>query len=332
MEWRLVLENFLSPPILFFFLGVLAVTLKSDLQIPQPFPKVLSLYLLFSIGLKGGAELAHSGIHREVVMGLLAAVLMAVLVPIYTFFILRRKLDASNAAAIAATYGSISAVTFLTASSYLQKMNVRYGLALETGGYMVAAMALMESPAIVVGVLLVRGFRKSQSEEEQSSSWSELLGDAFFNGPVFLLVGSLLIGTISGEKGHEAVAPLTDSLFKGVLTFFLLDMGLLAARQLRDLRQAGAFLGIFALVIPVVNAIVGIFVARMVGISNRGTALLFATLCSSASYIAVPAAVRIAIPDANPSFYLPMALGVTFPWNISFGIPLYYVIVSQIWR
>jgi uncharacterized protein len=188
----------------------------------------------------------------------------------------------------------------------------------------------MESPAIVVGVLLVRGFHR-ESDEIQSS-WTELLQDAFLNGPVFLLVGSLLIGFISGEKGHELVAPLTDGLFKGVLTFFLLDMGLVAARQLREMRKVGFFLAFVALMLPLLNGCVGILVAHLIGIQDRGNALLFTTLCASASYIAVPAAVRIAIPDANPSFYLPMALAVTFPFNISLGIPLYFTMISKLWR
>jgi uncharacterized protein len=232
MNASLIMSNILSPPILFFFLGMSAVILKSDLEIPQPLPKLFSLYLLLAIGFKGGAELVRSGISQEVVLTLFAAIMMATLVPIYTFFILRIRLDLYNSAAIAATYGSISAVTFITAGSFLSELGIEFS------GYMVAALALMESPAIIVGLLLVRIF--DIDKEDGDFSWSEVLKEAFLNSSVFLLVGSLLIGVLSGEKGWKLEAPFTQDIFYGVLTFFLLDMGLVAAGKIKDLGKAGS--------------------------------------------------------------------------------------------
>jgi hypothetical protein len=322
MDISVVLSNFLNPPILFFFLGILAVFLRSDLEIPQPLPKFLALYLLLAIGFKGGLELHQSGIDRNVVVTLALAMLMASVVPLYSFFILRLKLAVPDAAAIAATYGSISAVTFITATAFLQDLNIAYS------GYMVAAMALMESPAIIIGVLL---YRLSDSSNRSGLAWSELLRDAFFNGSVLLLIGSLLVGILTGEAGKRDLQPFTHGLFKGLLAFFLLDMGLVAARRLRDLRKAGVFLVSFAILIPLLNAALGLGLAYLVDMP-RGDALLFMVLCASASYIAVPAAVRLAIPEANPSLYVPMALAITFPFNIIVGLPLYLYGIDFLWR
>jgi uncharacterized protein len=323
MNSSLILSNILNPPVLFFFLGMLAIFLKSDLEIPPPLPKLFSLYLLLAIGFKGGYELEESGINPQMVLTLLAAVLMASLVPVYSFFILKIKLDAYNAAAIAATYGSISAVTFITAQSFLKVLSIN------SDGYMVAALALMESPAIVVGIILVRIFGKSKEKELESSefSWSEVLREAFLNGSVFLLVGSVFIGILTGEKGWEKLQPFTQGIFYGTLSFFLLDMGMVAARRIKDLSKTGSFLIAFSVFMPVANAIIGIIIAKIIGIS-QGNALLFAVLCASASYIAVPAAMRITVPEANPSLYVSMALALTFPFNIIVGIPLYMNIIK----
>jgi hypothetical protein len=328
VDVSLILSNFLNPPVLFFFLGMLAIFAKSDLEIPPPVPKLLSLYLLFAIGFKGGVELVKSGISQEVVLTMLAAVVMACVVPLYTFFILKIKLDPYNAAAIAATYGSISAVTFITASSFLQQLNIDFD------GYMVAALALMESPAIIVGLILVNFFTRDQGTEdadsEQSFRWSEVLREAFLNGSVFLLVGSLIIGVLTGERGWQVLSPFTQDLFYGILTFFLLDMGLVAAKRIKDLEKTGFFLIAFAILIPIFNAGVGLLIARAIAMP-QGDALLFAVLCASASYIAVPAAMRLTVPEANPSFYISTALAVTFPFNIIFGIPLYLYGVNLLW-
>jgi hypothetical protein len=322
MDSSLILSNILNPPVLFFFLGMFAVFVQSDLEIPNPLPKLFSLYLLVAIGFKGGHELLEGGFSSEIMITLLAAIFMASIVPVYSFFILRVKLDDYNAAAIAATYGSISAVTFITASSLLDKLQIGYG------GHMVAALALMESPAIVVGLILVRVFSarsKANNTEENTpaTSWTEVLREAFLNGSVLLLIGSLITGLLTGNPGWGKVHLFVEKdLFYGALMFFLLDMGLVAARRIRDLSQTGFFLIGFAILMPIANAVIGIVLAKMIGM-GEGNALLFAVLCASASYIAVPAAMRMTVPEANPSLYVSMALAITFPFNIIIGIPFY---------
>jgi uncharacterized protein len=322
MDFNLILSNILNPPVLFFFLGITAILVKSDLEVPPPIPKLFSLYLLFAIGFKGGVELSKSGIDQAVLLTLVASILMACIVPVYTFFILRWKLDPYNSAAIAATYGSISAVTFITASSFLD------GLGISFDGYMVAALALMESPAIIVGLILVNLFASRQ--DKQDFSWPEVLQEAFLNGSVFLLVGSLIIGVLTGQHGWDVLKPFTQDMFYGVLTFFLLDMGLVAAKRLKDLQKTGIFLISFAILIPILNAVIGLIIAKLIGMPE-GDALLFSVLCASASYIAVPAAMRLTVPEANPSFYISAALAVTFPFNIIIGIPLYLYAIHLFW-
>lgn len=324
MDANLIVSNILNPPVLFFFLGITAVLVKSDLEIPAPVPKLFSLYLLFAIGFKGGVELVKSGITQEVILTMLAAILMACIVPVYSFFILRLKLDTYDAAAIAATYGSISAVTFITASAFLSELGIAFD------GYMVAALALMESPAIIVGLILVNLFT-SKEEEQRDFSWPEVLQEAFLNSSVFLLVGSLIIGVLTGEHGWQVLEPFTQGMFYGVLTFFLLDMGLVAARRIKDLQKTGVFLISFAILMPLLNAGIGLLIARFIGMS-QGDALLFSVLCASASYIAVPAAMRLTVPEANPSLYVSTALAVTFPFNIIVGIPLYLYGINLLWR
>ncbi|MCU0542945.1 MAG: sodium-dependent bicarbonate transport family permease [Oscillatoriaceae cyanobacterium Prado104] len=328
MEFSLILSNILNPPVLFFFVGMAAIWLKSDLEIPQPLPKLFSLYLLFAIGIKGGHEILESGLTLEIGFTLLAAILMACVVPIYSFFILRLKLDVYNSAAIAATYGSISAVTFITASALLTKLELSFG------GHMVAALALMESPAIVIGIFLVRMFpdkKDSQTENIEPISWVEVLREACLNGSVFLLVSSLIIGLLTGESGWLKIKIFADDLFYGILCFFLLDMGIIAARRINDLKQSGSFVIGFSIGMPVLNSLIGIGLAKLLGLSV-GNALLFAVLCASASYIAVPAAMRMSVPEANPSLYISMALALTFPFNIIIGIPVYLQIIKQIWN
>lgn len=329
MDFSVALDNFLSPPILFFFLGLLAVLVRSDLEIPQPITKFLSLYLMLAIGFRGGVELGHSDPGASIALTLAAAIAMAALVPVYCFWILRRRLDVYNAAAIAATYGSISAVTFVTATAFLDRAGIPYG------GYMVAAMALMESPAIVVAVILARlSLRRSggpavdAGETDPNGGWGHLLRDAFFNSSVFLILGSLLVGLITGERGQAALAPFTNGLFSGILCFFLLDMGIVAARRLKDLRASGGFLLGFALLVPLLNGLLGVALAQLLGLGT-GDALLFTILCASASYIAVPAAMRLALPEANPGLSLPLALAVTFPLNITLGLPLYLALIQR---
>ncbi|MFN0118084.1 MAG: sodium-dependent bicarbonate transport family permease [Elusimicrobiota bacterium] len=323
MNLEILFGNLLNPVVLFFFVGFVAVLIKSDLEIPQPFPKFFSIYLLTAIGFKGGVELSKNGLNVEVVMTLLAAGLMAFIVPIYSFFILRIKMDVKNAAAIAATFGSVSAVTFITATSFLDNLQIGYG------GHMVAAMALMESPAIVVGILLNRVFQSKENSEEKIT-YRQMAHEALCNGPVVLLFGSLIVGLLTGEQGHKALYPFTDGIFKGMLALFLLDMGILAAGRIKDLKRSGWFLVAFAIFIPLLNAFLSLFIAKFLGLS-LGNAFLFSVLCASASYIAVPAAMRLAIPEANPSFYVSMSLGVTFPFNIVVGLPVYFNVVQKFW-
>ncbi len=327
MNVDLVLSNLLNPPILFFFLGMLAIWLQSDLDVPQPLPKFFSLYLLLSIGFQGGVELSKSGLDKQIVLTLLTAVTAALLVPLYAFFLLRRKLPLGDAAAIAATYGSVSAVTFIAATSFLGELRMPFG------GHMVAAMALMESPAIIVGVVLFRLFQNRGQNDSQGAglNWQHLVRDAFFSGSVLLLMGSLAIGLLTGEKGEAVLRPFTGDIFKGVLCLFLLEMGLVSARRLSGLKGLGAFPIGFAVVVPLVNASLGILAAYLLGLT-AGDALLFCVLCGSASYIAVPAAMRLAVPEANPGLYVTMALALTFPFNIIVGLPLYMSIISRLWR
>ncbi len=339
MDLSLLVENLRTPAILFFGLGLLASLLRSDLSIPEPIPKLLSIYLLMAIGLHGGVELAHSEITGHVVALLCASVALAAVIPLWSFAFLRLKLDVPNAAAIAATYGSISAVTFITALNFLDNLH-HAEPAFHPGGYMVAAMALMESPAIVVGVLLARVFATPTPPPEHSTrsidegpsgfDWGQLWREAFLNGAVVVLVGSLLIGLAMGDRGWVAVKPFVYDPFKGVLCLFLLDMGLVAARRLRDLRRSGPMLIGFAIGSAPVHAALGIAVAWCLS-ASVGDALMLAVLCGSASYIAVPAAMRLAVPEANPSLYVPMSLAVTFPFNITVGIPLYLIVIEWLW-
>jgi hypothetical protein len=323
MDASLLIANLLSPPVLFFFLGALAVAVRSDLEVPQPIPKLLSLYLLLSIGFKGGVELRESGDDGGALTALLAATLMSIVVPLYAFAFLRRRLDVNNAAALAAAYGSVSAVTFITASAFLRRIGVPFG------GYMVACLALMESPAIVIGVMLAR-MQRDAAGGQARIAWDEFLREALFNGSVLVLVGSLIIGAITGSAGKEALYPFTNEIFTGALCLFLLDMGLVSARRVGPLLAMGAFPLAFAVLFPLLNAALGLGVARLVGMS-AGDAILFVVLCASASYIAVPAAIRLVLPEANPGLYVSMPLAFTFPFNVTLGIPLYTTAVNLLW-
>lgn len=315
-----LLANLAQPPVMFFFLGMLAVAARSDLEVPQPLPKLFSLYLLVSIGFRGGVELRKSGLDTHMLATLGAAVAMSIVVPLYVFFVARRRLDVPNAAAVAATYGSISAVTFIAASSFLAQVGER------ASGHMVAATALMESPAILVGVVLARRYGSGPA-----SPMRELVRDAMVNGSVFVLVGSLLIGALTGASGDKALSPFVGDIFKGMLCLFLLDMGIVSAQKVSALRAQGLVLPALGIVFALVNAAAGIAVSRALGLSH-GDALLFTVLCASASYIAVPAAMRLALPDANPGVYVSMSLAVTFPFNVAIGIPLYMSVLRVVLR
>lgn len=314
-----MLANLLSAPVLFFALGLIARWSRSDLEIPQPIARFLSLYLLISIGLKGGVELHEAGLSSDVLAGLGAGLAMAFAVPVWTFFTLRRSLSSVDAAGVAATYGSISAVTFIVASSFLDELSVPYG------GHMVAAMALMESPAIIMGLVLAQRFpdRGVGVDERPPLAWGSLLHEAAFNSAVLVLLGSMAIGLLIGPQEFAEIAPFVSKPFKGVLCLFLLEMGLLAARRLGDLTAAGLTTILFAVVAPPIHAGIAILLSSVVGLAP-GDALLLAVLAGSASYIAVPAALRLSLPEANPSLYIPMSLAVTFPFNVLVGIPFYW--------
>lgn len=317
MDLNLLLDNLTSPALLFFVMGILAVQLKSDLEIPKSSSKFISLYLLFSIGFNGGRELAHSHFSMEIIWTVLFGVVTSLVIPIYTFFLLKKKLSIENSGAIAAAYGSISAVTFVTAVSFLEIQQISYG------GHMVALMALMEAPAIIVGVTLISLYGK---KDENSPKISNLIGHSFTNGSVLMILGSLIIGLLASESQAQGIAPFTTDIFKGFLAIFLLDMGIISGRKLGDFIKSGWFTSLFAIIIPVIN---GSAVAWMSGLvtGNTGDRFMLAILAASASYIAVPAAMKMAVPKANPGLYLPMALAVTFPFNITFGMPIYMSIV-----
>ncbi|MCD8515155.1 MAG: sodium-dependent bicarbonate transport family permease [Burkholderiaceae bacterium] len=325
-------QNLLDPAILFFVFGVLAGAVRSNLEVPPAIVKFCSLYLLIALGLKGGASLASGGLPTAGALALLAAIIMAAAVPAYSFLLLRKRANPYDAAAVAATYGSVSAVTFIVAQQFLTTKAVDFG------GYMTVAMVLMESPAIIMAVLLASYVRLRDSagtshpgSTPAALSMRKVLHEAFTDGGHLLLIGALVIGFVTGEQGQQIMQPFTVDIFKGILAFFLLDMGLLVARQLRDSQAPlSPFLIGFALLMPLVNASVAFTLAYLLGL-GRGDAVLLAVLSASASYIVVPAIVRYAIPEARPGVYFTMSLGITFPFNILAGIPLYYAVSGWLW-
>jgi len=324
MDLSLAITNILNPAALFFALGFAAVVLKTDLEIPAPLPKLFSLYLIIAIGYTGGTKLAASGLSSTVLLYIGAAMLMALVVPVCVFFVLRKFLSVYDAAAMAATYGSISIVTFIVGTDFLGRNNETYG------GYMVAIMSLMESPAIIAGIFLVRMFAPRRSLAAPQTTASSLLRESFLNASVFLLLGSLLIGWLTGNAHGQSLETFMSGLFKGMVIFFLLDTGMHAARRVEMLKQTGGPLLVFALVAPLVLAAAGILLARAIGM-NPGDALLFTILCASASYIVAPAAMRHAVPESNPGLVELLSLSVTFPFNITLGIPLYWSAIRWMW-
>lgn len=320
MDLHLLVDNLTNPALLFFVLGIVASQVKSDLEIPKNSSKFISLYLLLSIGFKGGQELVHSPFHSDIVFALLAGVLMALAVPLYTFFILRLRFSVENSGAIAAAYGSVSAVTFVTAVSFLEMEGIEFG------GHMVAVMALMEAPSIIIGVLLMRIYSNGKRSARELL---DLVKHAITNGSVLLILGSLVIGFIASDAQAEGIKPFTTDIFKGFLAVFLLDMGITSGQKIGSLVKKGWFALMFAIVIPIIN---GVIIAIISGafLFQDGDRFLLSILAASASYIAVPAAMRIAAPKANPSLYLPMALAITFPFNITIGMPLYMYLIQTI--
>ncbi len=306
-----------EPVILFFMLGLLAGVVRSDLKIPGVVYEALSIFLLLAIGLKGGVELARHDV-LELAVPALVVVGVAMLIPLACFPVLHKlgRLPRSDAASIAAHYGSVSVVTFAVASSFLASR------AVPADGYMTVFLALLELPALLVGVFLAR---RGQGQVQ----WSTLLHEVLAGKSIVLLAGGLLIGWLAGADGIRPLDRVFFDLFKGMLAFFLLEMGLVAAGRLGDLRRAGPFLVAFAVLAPICAGLLGVLTAGFLGFS-LGNAVLLATLCASASYIAAPAAMRIAVPEANPALSIGASLGITFPFNLMAGIPLYHWLATHL--
>lgn len=318
MNFQILISNLTNPTLLFFLLGIIASILKSDLEIPSGTVKFISLYLLFSIGFKGGQELAHEHFSKEIYLSLLLGFAIAAFIPFYAFFILKRSMSVSNAGAVAAAYGSVSAVTFVAATTFLENMQLHFG------GHMVAVMAFMESPAIMVGIFLLM---KYDADAKENNSMGKIMHHSFTNGSVLMILGSLIIGFIADSKQAEGIKPFTTDIFKGFLAIFLLEMGMVTAKNNTAFKKNGWKALFFGIGFPLLNGIAIALLSRFVttDVANR---FVFAILAASASYIAVPAAMRLAAPKADPGLYIPMALGVTFPFNITVGMPLYFAVIQ----
>ena len=316
MDPALAIANLTSPPVLFFALGVAAALARSDLAIPEAIAKAMSLYLMLAIGFKGGASAAENGLGWDLLLLLTVAVILSFAIPFMAYQFLRTtRLDQVNRAAVAAHYGSISIVTFVAAIGVLESSALAYP------GIMIAAAAAMEVPAIISALFLARrgGGTAAAGQGEFGTPWREIL----LNGSIVLLLGAFIIGTMTGEKGYVEIAPFIDDPFKGVLCLFLLDMGLVAGRELRQVRGVlSPALISFGIYMPLISAALGLAAGLLIGLDAGGLALL-AVLSASASYIAVPAAMRLALPEAKPSIYLTLSLAITFPFNLAIGIPIY---------
>lgn len=318
--------NLLSPIVLFFVLGLAAALARSDLNIPEPFAKALSLYLMLAIGFKGGAEVARAGLDSTLLLLILAGIVLSFVIPAIAFSILRvaSPLPRVDAAAVAAHYGSISIVTFIAASEFLRSQAITFE------GYLVAVAAAMEAPAILTGIWLAQRGRRDNADNGRASRSMPSMREILFNGSIVMLVGAFIIGWITGEDGLETMAPFVVDPFKGVLALFLLDMGLIAGRGLRSsLRLMGLRTILFGIYMPLISAVIATGVVMLLGLSTGSGALLI-TLAASASYIAVPAAMRIALPEAKPAIYATMSLGITFPFNLAVGIPLYAALAAAV--
>ncbi|EAQ30222.1 hypothetical protein NAP1_05580 [Erythrobacter sp. NAP1] len=315
------IQTFTSPVVLFFVLGLFAAFARSDLAIPEPIAKAMSLYLMAAIGLKGGVAVSKSGVDVTVVSALGAGIAAGFILPFFAYGVLKTfgKLDRINSGAVAAHYGSISVVTFVTAVEILT------GQSREPGGYMVAVMAAMEAPAILSGLLLARGM----GSKAGTQSTGEMLHEVFTNSSIMLLLGAFVIGMVGGEVGFAPVSPFFEAGFKGVLCIFLLDMGLIAMRRIMESRSITWRLGAIAIFLPIVNGAVGTTLGVVIGL-DAGSAAALGVLCASASYIAVPAAMRLALPDADPGIYLTMSLSITFPFNVLINIGLISALAASL--
>ena len=317
--------NLLSPAVLFFVLGLIAALTKSDLKFPEPLYVGLTIYLLIAIGFKGGVAISAAGL-AKVWLPALAAMALGALIPLWTYPLLRfgGKLPGVDAAAIAAHYGSVSAVTFIAATNYLKVIDQPFE------NYATAFLAVMESPAILVGVVLGKMATK-RAGESTSASLRTAMHEALFGRSIFLLVGALVVGALCGKPGMEKVEAFFVTPFQGVLALFLLEMGVVAGRRVGDLRKIGPFLLGFGILVPIVNGALGVLLGKLTGLELGGATLL-GVLSSSASYIAAPAAIRMSLPEANPTLYLTSSLAITFPFNITLGIPIYLEIARALYR
>ena len=331
---QLISQNMLSPAILFFALGIGAGFVKSDLAVPDSISRYLSLYLMMAIGFKGGVAIANTHEFTAQVIGAIAAgLVIGFLQPFLAYGLLRltTKIDSTTAAAVAAHYGSISMVTFATAAAFLGTNEIFYA------GYIVAILALMEAPAILSGLYIAHrakpetaGFADSSSETlTQPEEKRQLSREILTNGAILLLSGAFLIGWITGQPGMNKVAGFLETPFQGILCLFLLDMGLLVAKNLHHLRSFTWALALFGIYMPLIGAAIGLFASWAIGL-DVGTGTLFTVLCASASYIAVPAAMRLALPQAKAAIYLPLSLAITFPFNVTLGIPLYFALAEKL--
>lgn len=328
MDTSPLINNLLSPPILFFFLGMLATFVRSDLSIPKELSRLFALYLLWAIGFKGGVALRSAGVSWETLTPLIVATILSAIIPLYVAPLLRiARFSIPDACATAGAYGSVSVVTFITAQKFLESQGIPFG------EHLVAALALMEAPAIVTGVMMYRMMSDGSSPKELFKSrrheLKHLLHEAAVSGPVFLLLGSIAIGALTGQEGWQKLEPFGKDLFDGVLVLFLLDSGLTASKQLRSITGSKRVAVLLSAALPVLNSIIGLLCVLMMDMSHAD-GFLFLILASSASYIAVPAAMKLAIPEANEGLYLPMALGLTFPFNITLGIPMYYAMAGWV--
>lgn len=324
----MIVDTLASPIILFFVLGAFAAFIRSDLAVPEAFAKAMSIYLMAAIGIKGGVEVSKAGVTPSLLAAGAAGLALSFLLPVIAYILLKQfgRLKAVDAGAVAAHYGSVSVVTFVTAGEILS------GQGLSPAGYMVAVLALMETPAIVTGLLLARrGIAVAGENMHPKNGGSSMLHEVFANASVVLLVGSFIIGAIAGKEGFEPVKPLFDTGFRGVLCLFLLDMGLIAARRLTQSRKLTLRLVILAIGLPMLNGAIGTVIGTLIGL-DVGTAAILGVLAASASYIAVPAAMRLALPEADPGIYLSMSLGITFPFNVIFGISLFAALAQLLAR
>lgn len=320
MLLEVAISNLTSPPVLAFALGLLAVAIKSDLRLPEAVYQALSIYLLLGIGIKGGVALSESSL-GDVVIPIIASLVLGIVIPTLAFFSLGliTKLDSINRGALAAHYGSTSLVTFSAALIFLESQRIPFE------GYVTTLLAILEIPGIVVGLIFAsRGLSRSLN-------WTDSLREVLTSRSIVLLAGGLVLGFLTGSSGFERVEPFFGSLFTGVLVLFLLELGIVAGRRIPDIRQAGFGLVLFALVFPIIAGTLGVVAGQIAGLSLGGSAIL-GVLAASASYIAAPAAVRLALPEASPGIYLTASLGITFPFNLIFGIPILLAISEMLER